>query len=68
MWKRAAVIGLVLAVVAATAAVVIIFSDCRHNDVDDDCPGDWGTWSMPGVQSSQMMDDPMIKDGGSWRS
>lgn len=70
MWKRAAVIGGVLAVVAATAAVVIISNDCRHNQVEDDCPEDWATPGMDhvlvltrDVQPGQAM-DPMIKAGG----
>ena len=68
-WKRNVGIGVALAVIIATAVVIIIFSDCRHNDVSDDCPGDWMT---PGtgfvlvvtkdVQPGQSM-DALIDDG-----
>jgi Flp pilus assembly protein CpaB len=70
MWKRAAVIGGVLAVVAATVAVFTISSDCRHNQMEDDCPEDW---QVPGtghvlvttqeVQAGQAMDS-LIETGG----
>ncbi|HEX5937059.1 MAG TPA: SAF domain-containing protein [Actinomycetota bacterium] len=70
MWKRIAVIGGVLAVVLATSVVVVILGDCRHNQVEDDCPEDWVTPGMDhvlvptrDVQPGQAM-DPMIKDGG----
>lgn len=42
MRKRDVVgVGGVVAVVIATAVVLIIFSDCRHSAKSDACPEDW---------------------------
>ena len=63
------VIGGVLAVVIATAVVVIIFSDCRHSAKSDACPEDWPAPGMvqvlvatQDIQAGQSMDS-VIEDG-----
>ena len=71
----AVVIGGVLAVVIATA--VVITNDCRHNQVQDDCPEDWQHPDSPGpvhvewltvtvstedIPANQLL-DPLVEEG-----